>query len=78
MWHVLALRLGATVAELRRRMTRSEFYRWIAFARVYPLLEATAEPTQTIAAGDASAPEVEGLDHEIVKAFVSSSPQSHR
>ena len=27
------------VSELRRTMTRREFYAWIAFARIYPIVE---------------------------------------
>jgi hypothetical protein len=37
---VLALRLHAPVNELRRRMTHREFLTWVAFARLYPVIEA--------------------------------------
>ena len=36
MWHVLALRLGGTVAELQGRMTEAEFEGWREFYRLYP------------------------------------------
>ena len=69
--------MGATVAELRRRMTRSEFFSWFAFARVYPLVEAPIGPVQTATTFDGDPPaDVPGLDIEIVQAFVSSSRQS--
>jgi hypothetical protein len=31
--------MGRSVRELRRSMTRREFYSWVAFARMYPLVE---------------------------------------
>lgn len=71
--------MSATVAELRRRMTRSEFFSWLAFARVYPLVEAATGPAQTSGTFDGDPPaDVPGLDVEVVQAFVSSSRQSRR
>ena len=39
-WHVLALRFGMPVSMLRRHMSHREFLTWLAFARLYPVLEA--------------------------------------
>lgn len=36
-WHVLALHLGCTVAELRRRMSRREFRHWWQFHLQNPI-----------------------------------------
>ncbi|CAN7389869.1 hypothetical protein LJR143_002181 [Pseudoxanthomonas sp. LjRoot143] len=36
-WHVLALHLGCTVAELRSRMSRAEFRRWWQFHQRNPI-----------------------------------------
>lgn len=52
---MLALRFGCTVRELRRRMTRREFYEWLAFARVYPVLEAAPPEPEP---GDLLTPDV--------------------
>jgi len=64
------------VAELRRRMTRSEFHSWIAFARVYPMVEVADGPSNNMhtLGGDAP-PDVPGLDASIVQAFAASSPR---
>jgi hypothetical protein len=31
--------MGRPVGELRRSMTRREFFSWVAFARIYPVVE---------------------------------------
>jgi hypothetical protein len=31
--------MGRPISELRRSMTRREFLSWVAFARVYPVIE---------------------------------------
>lgn len=64
------------MAELRRRMTRSEFFSWLAFARVYPLVEAAIGPSQNqVAFGSDAPPDIPGMDSEVVQAFFSPSRQ---
>lgn len=38
--------MGCTVRELKQRMTRREFWQWLAFMKLYPVLEqAPPEPS---------------------------------
>lgn len=56
-WHVLALALGGTVAELQARMSQSEFLAWREFYRLYPFddLHRFHRPAALISTGGGSA-----------------------
>jgi len=57
-------------------MTRSEFHSWIAFARVYPMVEVADGPAPKL--GDSPPPDVPGLDPAILEGFVNSTPTRRR